>query len=156
MRLVLVVWLLVSSVAGEEWYMTNWVDCFAALSVESKASGSEITRAVRRVTSLNHPDRCKTPECAVRFADANSCKETLLDPKKRASYEEILAQGGPRIAPIGPPKVRCAARPFFCCVVLCMPFIPSPSPVFVFLFSFLFFFCSSLILLLPRRVPCSF
>lgn len=122
--------------ADNEWYVTRWVDCYGALSVENKVreaffflstlfflfsffffflfflllsflqikvASADIQRAVRRVTSSNHPDRCKTPECAVRFADANNCKDTLLDAKKRAKYDELWPDG-PRVVAMGPPK----------------------------------------------------
>jgi hypothetical protein len=142
MRLIGLLLCLLAIASADEWYMKKWVDCYISLSIEPKAPTGDIQRAVRRVTSRTHPDRCKTPECAEEFADANNCKDTLTDAKKRERfagclfclffiifiilfdfmlfcfvvlfcvitifrirYDEMLRNGGPPTAALGPPKV---------------------------------------------------
>lgn len=57
--------LLAGTGAAEEWYDRDMLDCYQLLAIEKTADTADITRAVRRVTSRTHPDRCATPECAV-------------------------------------------------------------------------------------------
>ncbi len=54
--------LLVASplVAADDWWHSAFVNCYTeVLSIDMSVDTPEVLRAVRRVTSRTHPDRCK-------------------------------------------------------------------------------------------------
>ena len=44
---------------AEEWYDKEMINCYDLLSIDPAVDTAEVMRAVRRVTSRTHPDRCK-------------------------------------------------------------------------------------------------
>src|SRR5687767_2230818 len=71
------------------------VDYYKALGVGEKATADEIKRAYRKLAKANHPDSTggdKAKES--RFKDISVANDVLGDPKKRALYDQIRANGG--------------------------------------------------------------
>jgi len=71
------------------------VDYYKALGVGEKASADEIKRAYRKLAKAYHPDSTggdKAKES--RFKDISNAYDVLGEPKKRALYDQIRAQGG--------------------------------------------------------------
>ena len=71
------------------------VDYYKALGVGEKASADEIKKAYRKLAKSNHPDSTggdKAKES--RFKDISNAYDVLGEPKKRALYDQIRAQGG--------------------------------------------------------------
>jgi DnaJ-class molecular chaperone len=71
------------------------VDYYKALGVTEKASADEIKRAYRKLAKQYHPDSTggdKAKES--RFKDISNAYDVLGEPKKRALYDQIRAQGG--------------------------------------------------------------
>jgi len=71
------------------------VDYYKALGVGEKASPDEIKRAYRKLAKAYHPDSTggdKAKES--RFKDISNAYDVLGEPKKRALYDQIRAQGG--------------------------------------------------------------
>src|SRR5688572_26139078 len=71
------------------------VDYYKALGVGEKATADEIKRAYRKLAKANHPDSTggdKAKES--RFKDISNAYDVLGEPKKRALYDQIRAQGG--------------------------------------------------------------
>ena len=70
------------------------VDYYKALGVGEKASADEIKRAYRKLAKAYHPDSTggdKAKES--RFKDISNAYDVLGEPKKRALYDQIRAQG---------------------------------------------------------------
>ncbi len=75
-------------------------DLYDVLGVSRTASEAEIRRAFWALAKKYHPDiNGGDPDAARRFVEVGNAAETLLDPRRRASYDESRA---PR-APAGPP-----------------------------------------------------
>ena len=71
------------------------VDYYKALGVTEKATADEIKRAYRKLAKQYHPDSTggdKAKES--RFKDISNAYDVLGEPKKRALYDQIRAQGG--------------------------------------------------------------
>ncbi|MBA3500812.1 MAG: DnaJ domain-containing protein [Myxococcota bacterium] len=71
------------------------VDYYKALGVGEKASADEIKKAYRTAAKAYHPDSTggdKAKES--RFKDISNAYDVLGEPKKRALYDQIRAQGG--------------------------------------------------------------
>ncbi len=71
------------------------VDYYKALGVGEKATADEIKRAYRKLAKQYHPDSTggdKAKES--RFKDISNAYDVLGEPKKRALYDQIRAQGG--------------------------------------------------------------
>lgn len=71
------------------------VDYYKALGVGEKATADEIKRAYRKLAKECHPDSTggdKAKES--RFKDISNAYDVLGEPKKRALYDQIRANGG--------------------------------------------------------------
>ena len=44
--------------AADAWYEKDRTNCYELLSIDAAVDTAEVMRAVRRVTSRTHPDRC--------------------------------------------------------------------------------------------------
>jgi DnaJ-class molecular chaperone len=79
-------------------------DPYEVLSVDRKASASDIKSAYRRLAKKLHPDANKNdPKAAARFAELNAANELLGDEEKRKAFDrgEIDAEGKPRFQGFG-------------------------------------------------------
>ena len=71
------------------------VDYYKALGVGQKATADEIKKAYRKAAKAYHPDSTggdKVKES--RFKEISNAYDVLGEPKKRALYDQIRAQGG--------------------------------------------------------------
>ena len=84
-------------------------DLYDVLGVPGTASEAEIRRAFWALAKRYHPDVNRgSPDAARRFVEVGNAAETLLDPRRRSSYDESRTQGGraagrPDAAPKPPP-----------------------------------------------------
>lgn len=62
-------------------------DPYQVLGLDPGASGTEISRAYRRLARRYHPDVDATPGAAQRFADITRAYRMLSDPRARARYD---------------------------------------------------------------------
>jgi curved DNA-binding protein CbpA len=62
-------------------------DHYKALGVEPDATQIEIKSAWRCMQVKWHPDRCKAPDAAERFAAASTAYDVLGDPEARRAYD---------------------------------------------------------------------
>jgi DnaJ-class molecular chaperone len=79
-------------------------DPYEVLSVDRKASPSDIKSAYRRLAKKLHPDANKNdPKAATRFSELNAAHELLADEDKRKAFDrgEIDAEGKPRFQGFG-------------------------------------------------------
>ncbi len=84
-------------------------DLYDVLGVPGTASEAEIRRAFRALAKRYHPDvNPGSPDAARRFVEVGNAAETLLDPRRRASYDRSRTPGArawppPDAAPKPPP-----------------------------------------------------
>jgi curved DNA-binding protein len=64
-------------------------DYYATLGVASTASQAEVKRAYRKLARKYHPDVSKEVDAEARFKDVAEAHEALIDPERRAAYDEI-------------------------------------------------------------------
>jgi curved DNA-binding protein len=79
-------------------------DYYATLGVERDASQEDIKRAYRKLARKYHPDVSKLPDAETRFKEVAEAHEALIDPERRAAYDDISrrhAQGQPFEPPPG-------------------------------------------------------
>jgi hypothetical protein len=92
-------------------------DLYDVLGVPGTASEAEIRRAFWALAKRYHPDvNPGSPDAARRFVEVGNAAETLLDPRRRASYDESRtpgrrAAGWPDAAPKPPPPPPPARTP---------------------------------------------
>jgi hypothetical protein len=80
-------------------------DPYDVLGVPGTASEAEIRRAFWVLAKRYHPDvNGGDPAAARRFVEVGNAAETLLDPRRRASYDESRARGAPAGSPAAAPK----------------------------------------------------
>ena len=95
-------------------------DLYAELKVAPDADAAAIERAWRAGVRSVHPDRAITADeraATTRTARLNIAREWLMDPTKRARYDQLRRPGPrieiPTIDPLGawPARPRPASRP---------------------------------------------
>ena len=64
-------------------------DYYATLAVERSATHDEIKRAYRKLARKFHPDVSKEPDAESRFKEVAEAHQALIDPERRAAYDEI-------------------------------------------------------------------
>jgi hypothetical protein len=80
-------------------------DLYDVLGVPSTASEAEIRRAFWALAKMYHPDVNRdNPDASRRFVEARNAAETLLDPRRRASYDESRTPGAPAGPATAAPK----------------------------------------------------
>ena len=80
-------------------------DLYDVLGVPGTASEAEIRRAFRALAKRYHPDvNPGSPDAARRFVEVGNAAETLLDPSRRACYDESRTPGASAGPPDAAPK----------------------------------------------------
>jgi DnaJ-class molecular chaperone len=80
-------------------------DLYDVLGVPGTASEAEIRRAFHALAKRYHPDvNPDSPDAARRFVEVGDAAETLLDPSRRAHYDESRMPRAPAHPPAAAPK----------------------------------------------------
>ncbi len=64
-------------------------DYYATLGVDASASPAAIKRAYRKLARQYHPDVSKEPNAENRFKEVAEAHEALIDPERRAAYDDL-------------------------------------------------------------------
>ena len=67
-------------------------DYYAALGVDSAATQDEIKRAYRKLARKHPPDLNKEAGAESRFKEVAEAHEALIDPERRAAYDDLAAR----------------------------------------------------------------
>jgi curved DNA-binding protein len=76
--------------------LMEFKDYYATLGVDRTASQDVIKRAYRKLARKFHPDVSKEPNAETRFKEVAEAHEALIDPERRAAYDDLAhrhAQG---------------------------------------------------------------
>lgn len=78
-------------------------DYYAELGLTSAATQDEIKRTYRKLARKFHPDLSKEPNAEARFKAVAEAHEALIDPERRAAYDEVVRRraSGERYEPAG-------------------------------------------------------
>lgn len=68
----------------------DFKDYYATLGVARDAKADEVKRAYRKLARKYHPDVSKEPDAEARFKEVAEAHEALIDPERRAAYDEML------------------------------------------------------------------
>ena len=64
-------------------------DYYTTLGVKPEATQDEVKRAYRKLARKYHPDVSKEPDAEARFKEVAEAHEALIDPERRAAYDDI-------------------------------------------------------------------
>jgi len=67
----------------------DFKDYYATLGVDASASPATIKRAYRKLARKFHPDVSKEPNAENRFKEVAEAHEALIDPERRAAYDDL-------------------------------------------------------------------
>ena len=67
----------------------DFKDYYATLGVQRTATQDEVKRAYRKLARKFHPDVSKEPDAESRFKEVAEAHEALIDPERRAAYDDI-------------------------------------------------------------------
>lgn len=77
------------------------------LGVSQEASEDEIRKAYRKLSPKYHPDHNDNDDfLAMRFQELNEAYETLINPEKRMSYDQILDKNTSSLKSTFPPYIK--------------------------------------------------
>lgn len=67
----------------------DFKDYYSTLGVERTATQDVIKRAYRKLARKYHPDVSKEPDAENRFKEVAEAHEALIDPERRAAYDDL-------------------------------------------------------------------
>jgi curved DNA-binding protein len=67
----------------------DFKDYYSTLGVARAAPQDEIKRAYRKLARKYHPDLSKEPDAERRFKEVAEAHEALIDPERRAAYDDL-------------------------------------------------------------------
>lgn len=70
----------------------DFKDYYAVLGVDRTAPQDVIKRAFRKLARKYHPDVSKEPDAESRFKEVAEAHEALIDPERRAAYDDLARQ----------------------------------------------------------------
>jgi hypothetical protein len=89
--IVVAVVVMAPAVTAQQWYTKDNVNCYELLSIDPEVDTGEVLRAVRRVTSRTHPDRCQvtTPRFFFQTPAHARCRQPSA---RKSSREQTTAK----------------------------------------------------------------